>query len=238
MLQNRCQRKVNGTVLGENHRKSCSWDLREHHQRSAQQAILGENSDQRRLYLNEYIMKIQNLERRNSEYALFESQRELGSQRLHFLEDIQRSDQAQRESMFASSIMLYKKLPRNWIIENTLQWGRKSLKKQRRFEKFPTQQDQESRTVSLFFCDPDLLRSYDIPVFFIKLLLPRVQESLAAKLECREIQERIWVFLETFLIDNMLDEILMNYTIIQETWQHHRESLIMSRDSEKRRSWE
>ena len=27
----------------------------------------------------------------------------------------------------------------------------------------------------------------------------------------------------------MLDEILMNYTMIQEIWQHHRESLMMSR---------
>ena len=65
--------------------------------------------------------------------------------------------------------------------------------------------------------------------FLIKLLLPRVQESQAAKLECREIHERIRVFLETFLIVNMLDEILMNYTMIQEIWQHHRESLMMLR---------
>ena len=33
--------------------------------------------------------------------------------------------------------------------------------------------------------------------------------------------QRIWVFLETFLIVNMLDEILMNYTMIQEIWRHH-----------------
>ena len=71
------------------------------------------------------------------------------------------------------------------------------------------------------------------PMFLIKLLLPRVQESLAAKLECREIhereRERIRVFLETFLIVNMLDEILKNYTKIQEIWQH-------VGDSEKRRN--
>ena len=36
--------------------------------------------------------------------------------------------------------------------------------------------------------------------FFTKLLLPRVQESLAAKLECCEIHEKMWVFLETFLM--------------------------------------
>ena len=37
------------------------------------------------------------LERRNSEYALFESQRELESQRLQLLEDNQWAEQAQRE---------------------------------------------------------------------------------------------------------------------------------------------
>ena len=65
--------------------------------------------------------------------------------------------------------------------------------------------------------------------FLIKLLLPRVLESLAAKLECREMHERIRVFLEPFLIVNMLNEILKNYTMIQEIGQHHRESLVMSR---------
>ena len=45
----------------------------------------------------EYNMEIQNLERRNSEYALFESQRELKSQRRQFLEANQWADQAQRE---------------------------------------------------------------------------------------------------------------------------------------------
>ena len=62
-----------------------------------------------------------------------------------------------------------------------------------------------------------------MPTFLIKLLLPRVQDILAAKLECREIHERIRVFLESFLIVNLPDEILMNYTMIQEIWQHHRE---------------
>ena len=48
----------------------------------------------------------------------------------------------------------------------------------------------------------------DGPTFLIKLLLRRVQESLAAKLGCCEIHERIWIFLEKFLIVNMLNEIL------------------------------
>ena len=53
--------------------------------------------------------------------------------------------------------------------------------------------------------------------FLIKLSLLRVQESLAAILECCEIHERRWGFLET----NMLDEILMNYTMIQEICRQH-----------------
>ena len=42
-------------------------------------------------------MELQNLERRNSENALFESQRELESRRLQLLKAIQRTDQAQRQ---------------------------------------------------------------------------------------------------------------------------------------------
>ena len=67
-----------------------------------------------------------------------------------------------------------------------------------------------------------------VPTFLVKLSLPRVQECRAAKLKCCEIHEKMWLFLETFLIVNMLDEILMNYTMIQEIWQHHQESLTMS----------
>ena len=63
---------------------------------------------------------------------------------------------------------------------------------------------------------------WQCPTFLIKLWLPRVQESPAAKLECCEIHEKIWVFLKTFLIVNMLYEIMMHYTIIQEIWRHHR----------------
>ena len=92
-------------------------------------------------------------------------------------------------------------------------------------KEFPTQHDQESRTtVSLFFYDPDLLSSYDMLTFFIKLLILRVRESPAAKLECREIHERIWAFLETFLIVNMLSLAILRKEGIEkngseEPWQ-------------------
>ena len=65
-------------------------DLREHLERRAQQNFLGENSVQRKFYSTEYNMEIQNLEPRNSEYALFESQRELESQRRQLLDANQR----------------------------------------------------------------------------------------------------------------------------------------------------
>ena len=118
-------------------------------------------------------------------------------------------------------------IAKNWRIKKKL-LSRGNTETQWRLEEFPMQHDQESRTVNLFFYDPDLLSSKDGPTFLIKLLILRVPESIAAKLECREIHERVWVFLDTFLIVNMLDEILKNYIIIQEIWQHHRESLTMS----------
>ena len=61
-------------------------DLRKHLERRAQQAILGEKSVQRKIDSTECNMEMKNLERRNLEYALFESQRELESQRLQLLE--------------------------------------------------------------------------------------------------------------------------------------------------------
>ena len=77
--------------------------LRGHLERRAQQAVLGKNSAQRKLFLTEYDLEIQNLERRNSEYALIESQRELESQRRQLLEANQWADQAQRETVLLCS---------------------------------------------------------------------------------------------------------------------------------------
>ena len=64
-------------------------DLRGHLERRAQQATLGENSNSETIKLD-WVRHgdPQFLERRNSEYALSESQRELESQRLQLLEDI------------------------------------------------------------------------------------------------------------------------------------------------------
>ena len=78
-------------------------DLREDLERRAQQAVLGEKSAQRKLDLTEYNLEIQNLGRRNSEYALIESRRELESQRRQLLEASQWADQAQCERIHLSS---------------------------------------------------------------------------------------------------------------------------------------
>ena len=72
-------------------------------ERRAQQAVLGENSAQRIFFLTEYDLEIQNLERRNSEYALIESRRELESQRRQLLKANQWADQAQRERIHLCS---------------------------------------------------------------------------------------------------------------------------------------
>ena len=52
-------------------------DHREDLERRAQQAVLGEQAAERKFHLTEDDLEIQNLERRNSEYALIESRREL-----------------------------------------------------------------------------------------------------------------------------------------------------------------
>ena len=101
----------------QTHREFCSneRDLREHLERRAQHAVHGEKSTQRKLYLTEYDMEIPNLERRKSECALVETQRELESQKRQLLEANQWADQAQRERIEEPSSpgMLRKKLPRN-----------------------------------------------------------------------------------------------------------------------------
>ena len=249
--------KRNGiSVSLKSHRKSCSeeslrkfysdgWDLREHHERRAQQAILGENSIQRKLYSTEYNMEIQNSERRNSEYALFESQRELESQRQQLLEANQIKLNVREYICVADWgwMTIFVKNAMQEVAEILKNWKdaaikKEKYKKQRRLEEFPVQHDQESRTVSLFFYDLDLLSSYDVPTFLIDLWLPRVQESLAAKLECCEIHERIWVFLETFLIVNMLTrdpEELYNDSRNLATPSGIADDV---EDSEKRRNWE
>ena len=105
-------------------------------------------------------MEIQNIERRNSEYALFESQREPDSQR-HKLLDANQSMLNVREYI--------------WVVNG---WWR-------------------------------------------LIVIKKAMQDVAAKLECCEIHEKIWVFQEMFLIVNMLDEIPMHYAMTHEIWRHY-----------------
>ena len=77
------------------------------------------------------------------------------------------------------------------------------------------QHDQESRTVSLFFYDPDLLSSYERTYVPHQALI--TSSSRKPSLEVG----MLWVFLETFLIVNLLDEIPINYTMIQDIGRQH-----------------
>ena len=65
----------------------------------AQLAVLGENAAQRKLTEAECDMEINEWERRDSEFALYESQCELESQRHQLRQASQWADQAQREIM-------------------------------------------------------------------------------------------------------------------------------------------
>ena len=136
-------------------------------------------------------MEIQNSERRNSEYALLESQRELESQRRQLLKANQWADQARRERVhLCSRLEMKDHLHKECYARSCREieelrircYQEEKTEKQRRLEERPTQHDQESRTVSLFFYDPDLLSSHDVPAFLIKLFF-----SSSSRKPCREV---------------------------------------------------
>ena len=109
VLQSRCQREVDWNRIKshspQTHRDfySDERDLREDLERRAQQAVHCEKFSSEKLYLTEYDLEIQNLERRNSECALNESRRELESRRRQLLEANQWADQSQRERIHLCS---------------------------------------------------------------------------------------------------------------------------------------
>ena len=195
--------------------------------------------------------RVKNLERRKSEYALIESQRELESHRRQLLEVNQWTDQAQRERRHLCSELEMKDRLRQECYAISCQeieeLKRRCNKEengvtQQKLNECSTQRYQESRSVSLlrdqvrklqerleFIEDSKIFNDLThrtvlaVPTFRIKLSSPRAPGSLVANRECSEIQERIWVFPEAFLIVNLPDECLRNYTLIHEIWQHHRE---------------
>ena len=174
-------------------------------------------------------MEIQNLERRNSEYRLFELQRELESQRRQQLKASQGADQAQRQRIHLCSELEMKKRLHQECHARSCQ-EIEELKRhcsqeenevtRQKNNEYSMQHDQESRTVSLlrdqvrklqerleFIEDSKIFQDLDSPSSFGSahvshqaFIFLRVPESLAANRECSEIQERREVFLKTFLI--------------------------------------
>ena len=133
-------------------------DLREDLERRPQQAVLGENSAQRKLYLTEHDLEIPNLERRNSEYALIESRRELESQRRQLLDANQWADQAQRERIhLCSDLEMKSRLHQEYYARSCqeVEELRKRCNKEengatrQKLNEYSMQQNQESRTGSL-----------------------------------------------------------------------------------------
>ena len=108
--------------------------------------------------MTEYDLEIQNSERRNSEYALFESQREIESQRRQLLEANQWADQAQGQRIHMWSRLVMKDhLHKECYARSCREF--EELKRrccqeenevtQQKMHEYSTQHDQESRTVSL-----------------------------------------------------------------------------------------
>ena len=160
------------------------------------------------------------MERRNSEYALVETQRELESQRQQLLEANQWADQAQRERRhLCIELEMKNRLHQEWYERSCQEIEQLKRRcdqeeievRQRKFEENNMQHDQESRTVSFFAGSSSKNYKNDwrlsktrksskilihravvaVPTFRIKLLSPRVPESLAANRESSEIHERI-----------------------------------------------
>ena len=188
-------------------------DLREHFERRAQEAILGEDAVRRKLFiLNEYNMELRIIW--VAAWAWITKATLVGSQSLG-------KSSSAWESTFAcrigdegpySSRMLCKKLPRIWRIDETLRSRWNKLENTEEWNKFystwlgiaHSESNERSstkitRTLGIYWRFENLQWSWQtetVRTFFIKLLLLRVQESVAAKLECFEIHEWIWVFLE------------------------------------------
>ena len=97
-ITNDARSKISHSRLTQHELSSDERDVREHFERRARQTKKKVKFQLRRkLYSTQYDMEIKDLERKNSEYALFESQRELESQRQHLRQASQWADHAQRE---------------------------------------------------------------------------------------------------------------------------------------------
>ena len=105
----------------------------------------------------EYDLEIQNLERRNSEYALIESRRELESERRQLLESNEWADQDHRERIHLCRELEMKNRLRQQCYARSCQEIEELRKRcykegngvtRQKLNECSMQQDQESRTVS------------------------------------------------------------------------------------------
>ena len=132
--------------------------------------FFSENSDQRKIVLTENDLEIQRSERKNSEYARSKSQSEFESQGKQ-LEANQSKLNVKEKNGAANRRwrIIFIKNPIQEVAEKLKNWKDAAIKKEffffekRRLEDIPTQHDHESRSVRLFFFDPDILCSYDDP---------------------------------------------------------------------------
>ena len=161
-------------------------------------------------------MEIQNLKRRNSEYALIELQREHESQ---WQQEAIQSKPNVREYICDANWRwrtMFIKRAMQEVAEKLKNWKRRCLSRGKyrkttkigrtsceawsgitNSESVEWSATKITRMIGIywrlnFFYDLGLLSSYDLRTFLIKFLLLRVQESLVAKLECCEIHERKW----------------------------------------------
>ena len=211
MLQSRWQRKVDGTVLGVIHfRLTENYILMNEISEKTwneelNKPFLVKIQLRENLYLTEYDLEIQNLERRNSEYALIESRRELESQRRQLLEANQWADQAQRERIHLCSELEMKNRLHQECYARSCQENEELRRRcfseengvtRQKWNEYSLQQDQESRTVSLLrdqiqklqdrsefiedskiFQDPDSPSSFGSAHVSHQALIPSSRES-------------------------------------------------------------
>ena len=253
VLQSRCQRKVDGTALGVmlfRLTESCSdeQDLREHLERRAQQAFIGENFSSEKITRDrvqhgdpkEEIQKTHSSSHCVSLNLKDDKYRKLinGQIKLSVREYMCAATWRWRTIFIKKALQEVAEKLKNW---KDPVFKRKRLKKQRRLEE-TTQHDQESRTVSLLrgqvrrlqerskhiedskiWYDLDSPSSYDSTHVPHQALITSSSRKPEREVGMqRNTRENMSIPGHVFLIVNMLDEILMNYTMIQEIWRHHR----------------
>ena len=197
-------------------------------------------------------MKIQISKRRNSEFALSESQRELESQRRQILEANQWADQAQRQRIHLCSELEMKSRLHQECYERSCQKIEELTRRCYKNENEVTQQkmneymqhDQESRTMSLLrdqerlvfiddskiFQDPDSPSSFGSAHVSHQALISQSSRKPSRESRMQRDTRREKVFPETFFIVNLLDEYLRNYFFYSRNWAtssgiHRREGI-------------